>query len=203
MKIFLWIALAVCAILMLLCVPRMRVQVSYDMKSVAVSVKVLCFSFSVFPGNKRKRKKADGQQTHVAQKEKKDASLPAEILKIEGVTRELLEGAGRLVRAIRIDRLHLDVRVASSDAGTTAMLYGGTCAAVGLLLPLVENYFTVRQKMIAVNADFSQEQPLLLFQTELSARPMVLIAVVSGVAVRMLGKILKQKKAVQHEQSSN
>ncbi len=204
MKIFLWIVVALGAVLALLLVPRVRVRLEYSAKQAFVRVKVLCFSIRIFPKKEGKHKQKDqssaGKKAPVGETE---PLVSAEILKIEGIVRELLDGAGRLLHAVQIDRLDLNAVVASPDVGTTAMLYGGACAAMGLLLPVIENNFRVKQRAIAINADFSRTEPAFSILIELSARPVVLIAIALCFAARVFQKILKQKKAVQHEQSSD
>ena len=56
---------------------------------------------------------------------------------------------------LRIKRLMLKLYLAGDDPCALALQYGGAWAAVGGLLPLLEEAFVLKKRDISVNADFS------------------------------------------------
>ena len=98
-------------------------------------------------------------------KRKESRSFRAEkVLKEEGVRavieyylqigRLLKSAAERLMRAITVDRLYLDVLVASGDAAQTAIDYGKICAVVYPIQALIESKMRVRRRAINISTDF-------------------------------------------------
>lgn len=73
------------------------------------------------------------------------------------------EAAGRMRRAIRIDRLELSVCVGGSDPGDAALLYGGINTFLGMILPLFEHAFQVRKRRVATSVDFDAETTEITF----------------------------------------
>ena len=69
------------------------------------------------------------------------------------------DAAGRLRRKIRIDRFCLDFTAAAADPASAALLFGGANAAVGMIWPLVEQNFNVKERRIRTRVDFTAQRP--------------------------------------------
>ncbi|MBE6915022.1 MAG: DUF2953 domain-containing protein [Ruminococcaceae bacterium] len=75
-----------------------------------------------------------------------------------------IKAAGKLLSKVRIRNLRIDATVASKDPFKTAMMFGGSGAGVGVLLPLIEHHFRLEKRTVNVNADFeSDETKIVLF----------------------------------------
>lgn len=109
---------------------------------------------------KEKRKKAESPPPPP------DTPPPEEKPKAGGsfvLLRELLpfvtDAAGRLTRKIRIDLIRLDFTAAATDPAEAALAYGGANAAIGMIWPLIEHNFKVKDRRIRTRVDFDAKSP--------------------------------------------
>ena len=75
------------------------------------------------------------------------------------------------MRAITVDRLYLDVLVASGDAAQTAIDYGKICAVVYPIQALIESKMRVRRRAINISTDFLHDSGELKADIRLHAVP--------------------------------
>ncbi len=61
---------------------------------------------------------------------------------------------GRLLRAVTVDRLRLEMRISAADAADTAVRYGQVCAALYPALALIERAVRVRRREVRVEPNF-------------------------------------------------
>ena len=103
-----------------------------------------------------------------------------------------LDAAGRVARGLRVDKLRLKADIAAGDAAKTALAYGGACAAVSNLLPLVESTLDVRKRDLSVNACFEKNK------TEVEGEIIVttMVGRMALIGLRILIEFGKLKKAV-------
>lgn len=108
------------------------------------------------------------------------------------------EAAGRFKRKIRIDRLSLRVIWAASDPATAAMGYGAGNAALGMIWPVIEHNFKVKDRDLRVDVDFERKKP------ELEARAQATLTIAQGVtlAVSLGWKALKLYLGYRREQKN-
>ena len=158
MKVLLILAL-IAAVLALISLIRVGVQVLYVPSGLTLRLKLGPVRVTLLP-----RKKANKKKKKKKKKEKKEAA-PAERHKGDmlGQVRRVLplvaEGAGRLKRKVRLDRIYLDVTAAASDPASAALAFGGVNAAVGMIWPLVEQNFNVKDRRIRTRVDFEANRP--------------------------------------------
>lgn len=77
--------------------------------------------------------------------------------------------------AVRIDTLRADVVLATGDAARTGILLGACAALLGMITPVLENTFTIRDYHIAVDGDFQSAKPRWEGTLAFSARPIRLL----------------------------
>lgn len=109
------------------------------------------------------------------------------------------EAAGELKRRIRIDKLLLDFTAAGPDPANTAMVFGCSNAAVGMLLPLFEHNFNVKERRVRTTMDFNGKEPVIYIYAAFSARLGQLVSFTLRFGWRFLGLYLKHRK----QQKSN
>lgn len=68
----------------------------------------------------------------------------------------IAEAAGRFRRKLRIDVFQLEVTAAGSGA---ALCFGGANAFIGMIWPLVEQNFNVKERRLRTRVDFDAERP--------------------------------------------
>lgn len=173
--------------LFLLCL-KVTITIGYA-DAVTLSVKVLCFRFHILPKkqkraprsmsakkaarirrklNKKARKKALAAKEKQAKKEEKKRlsqdkppKTLAEILDILSLVRSLVATVVRkFFKHLRVDVARLKIRLALSDAASTALAYGAVTGSVNLLLPTLEklpNFRLPDAEDFGVEADFLGE----------------------------------------------
>ena len=167
-------------LLLLFLLGRIRVggEAEYSEKGLLVKARVGVLRLQVFPlkreKKKKKEKKTSGQQEEKAA-EKKSEPVPEKKKggPIELVKRYLplaCEAAGEMKRKIRIDKLYLDLTVASGDAAGTAMAYGYANMALGMLWPMMEQNFEVRDPRLHTSLDFTARSATVYIDAAFSAR---------------------------------
>lgn len=91
---------------------------------------------------------------------------------------------GRLVRAITVDHLRLEMTVSGADAADTAVEYGKMCATLYPILAFVEQAVTVRHREVRVEPNFLNEHSAFFADVRLH--------VAAGVAIVLQWKYLKK-----------
>lgn len=69
------------------------------------------------------------------------------------------EAAGRLKRKIRIDSIKLHIIWGASDPAAAAKGYGAGNAAMGILWPVIEHNFKIKEHDLSVDVDFQRTKP--------------------------------------------
>ena len=178
--------------LVLLSLIRVGVWVTYGPEGPTLRIKVGPVKLSLFPPKEKKRKKK--------RKQKKGELLPL----VRRALPTVAEAAGRLKRKVRLDRVYLDVAVGAGNPAGAALAFGGVNAALGMIWPLVEQNFNVKDRRIRTQVDFSAPH------TTVWADVAATLTVGQGVALALwlapkLPRILngeqrkQQKQAVQKE----
>lgn len=158
MDIFFGIVLTILVLLLVLCsLLFLRVWIGIAYKDAPmVELKVLCFSFRIFPRKekkKKKKKKKNPSKKSSAKKreepeksETKQKKQPSEIFAFyrELVEEVIISALGRLGKhlVLKVDRLI--IRIGSKDPAKTAVLYGGAIAGAETLIQLLSTLCNLR-----------------------------------------------------------
>ena len=70
----------------------------------------------------------------------------------------IAEAAGRFRRKLRIDVFQLEVTAAAPDPAAAALCFGGANAFIGMIWPLVEQNFNVKERRLRTRVDFDAER---------------------------------------------
>lgn len=202
-----WIVIG-CILLFLILIGQIRIGVKVDFSEAGLflNVKVGPFQFRVLPAGEQKAKKAKAtktvEQTDGAVTDKKKRVKDTLSLALRFVP-PLGEAAGRLKRKIRIDHLLLHVVWGADDPAAAAMGYGAGNAAIGILWPVVDNNFKVKEHDLQVDVDFERATPALsaMAQATLTVGQSLKLALILGFKALniFLGyrREQKEQKAVQ------
>lgn len=71
------------------------------------------------------------------------------------------EAAGELRQKIVIERMDVRLTAAAQDAMGAAMAFGYSNMALGMLLPILEQNFTVKKKSVCTDVDFNAQEPVI------------------------------------------
>jgi len=102
------------------------------------------------------------------------------------------------VKAIVFERFDLSLIVASDDHAKTGILYGGVSMAAGVFVPLFDDAFTVKERTVRINADFSLSKPSIGLNALVFVRPerMILIGIMLLAYLPVQYKKRNKEKAV-------
>ncbi len=171
------------------CIP-VGVRAVYD-EAAAVWLTVLGVRIRLYP---MKRKKKSKKQDEATQKEKKKFKFPPRA-QLEEYLRLLLEVLGRFRRRLVVKRLTLHAVFSGSDAADAALNYGRAWAAIGVVMPLMEQCFTIRKR--DVGAFLQEGEKTIRLKAELHATLTVgRFLHLALLALWRFYKIYKPKKAV-------
>ncbi len=184
---------------------RVGVQVKYAQNRLEVRLLAGPAKITLFPRKARKPKpRKKPKRTKAKQAKPKKAPPTAE--EIFALVKQLLpvaiEAAGQLRRKIRIDAFYLDITVASADPAKAAVNYGRLNGAIGMLWPLVEQNFKVKEWRIRTWVDFTTEHPTLSLRAAVTLTIGQILSLGIRVASRVLPILLKQKDGSKSRQET-
>lgn len=102
----------------------------------------------------------------------------------------LSQAVGRLLRAVTVDRLHLEMRISAADAADTAVRYGQVCAALYPTLAVIERAMRVRRREVRVEPAFLAESSAAFVDVRLH----VWVYRAAGAAFALLWRYLTMNK---------
>ncbi len=186
MKTFLLVVSAIAIIAVLVGLMRVRVHFVYGEDGAKVFFNVLFLKFGIYPNEKKKIRSVSKQDKSAKGKKGGDFSKILDLLRL---AKEL---SLRLRQKLYVDNLTLDITTASSDPFKTALIFGGSGAAVGVILAILENLFIIKEKKISVNADFSAQKTVAFMDLKLS----LTVAQLLNLAFHAVYKYIKLQKTV-------
>jgi len=111
---------------------------------------------------KKRKKIKDGAEGKL---EKRKLGTPGTILELLPLIKKAL---GRLRRKLLIKRLTIRYTAAFDDPSKTAQLYGAANAAIGVIVPVLENSFRIRRRDFRAAADFSDTHQSIYINAAIS-----------------------------------
>lgn len=200
------------AILFLLAICPLGVSVHYNADGAVVRLILGPVKLTVVPAKKKppKEKKEKKKPKKKPQKAESARQVgapepPAEpklekkeqggsILDFLPLVKTLFDFLGDFRRKLRIDNLQLKLIMAGGDPYNLAMNYGKAWAAVGNLLPKLEQWFVIKKRDIEVECDFVDTQTRVIAHMDLTITLGRLLAAVFTFAFKALIKFLKIMK---------
>lgn len=194
------ILLIVVCVFWLISLIRAGASVRYDVEGLKVWIRVGPVSHKVFPFKKKKQKKKEPKK-----KTEPEKAAPLSEAKRKGGSLELArrfiplaaDAAGRFQKKICIDDLEMELSWGAEDPADAALGFGCANAALGMLWPLLENNFNVRQKRIGTSVDFNTDKPVIYIFARASLRigQAASLGVLIGLkALRLLWQYRKEQK---------
>lgn len=186
--------LGLLALLVLLLLFPIFVRVQYR-EELTVRVRVLgipCYRFSSEKGRRKseataKRKKKaktkdkpaghndkHGFLTDLANDLKKDG-VSAVLGKLKALAQLAVGSAKRVLRSVTVDRLQLQLFIASEDAATTAIRTGQVCAALYPSLSALQGAVSIRHRAVTVTPDYLAEKGRVAADVKLRVVPIRLL----------------------------
>ncbi|MBR2354752.1 MAG: DUF2953 domain-containing protein, partial [Clostridia bacterium] len=136
------------------------------------------------------RQKKKEKEEKKATKKKKSVSEILSLLRL--ITSLLKIVLGKFFKHIRIDLKRLNIKIATSDAASTAIAYGAITGALSTLLPLIQSakqFSLPREEDLSVETDFLSDTPSLDLHLSVSLR----VWHVLDIALSALWRFVKHK----------
>ena len=207
-----WITLG---ILTLLAILPLGVSVKYNAEGPLVRLILGPVKLTVFPVKKKPKKEKPQKPEASAKKEQQPAikqigadkpgKVPGEappekketggsLLDFLPLVQELFRFLGDFRRKLRIKVLELKLIMAADDPCDLAVNYGRAWAAVGNLLPKLEQLFVIKKRNIEVECDFVAEETKVIARLDLTITLGRLLAAVVRFGFRAVKEFIKIKK---------
>ncbi|MDP4109179.1 MAG: DUF2953 domain-containing protein [Bacillota bacterium] len=155
---------------MILLFTPVKLEVIYENGLKRIRIYWWSLHLTVFPPKPAKKHAAKTKAKKENVREKK-RELPFEITSVSDVLRFAKKSAGRTLKSVLVERFNFSLTVASDDPAKTGILFGTASAGVGMLLPLFEDLFRVKERTVNVFVDFSKDTPSLAADALIAAIP--------------------------------
>ena len=160
--------IALGVLLFLLFLP-IGVSVRYDAAGPHAYLLVGAIHLSVFPIKKRKKKEgALKKEKPAAQKQKPAGKTGGSLTDFSPLVQICLDFLGDFGRKLRVNRLEMKLIFAGGDPCDLAINYGRAWAAVGNLVPRLEQIFVIKSRNIEIECDFTSETTRIFARLDLS-----------------------------------
>ena len=194
-------------VLFLLAVLPLGVKIWYDAEGFLLKVVLGPVRLTLFPRpkkpSKEKKKPAKAEKKPAAREEtlpkppqppkpepkekKQQGGSITDFLPLVKVALDLLSD---FRRKLRLDNLYLRLILASSDPCDLAVNYGKTWAAVGNLMPVLEQIFVIKKRDVEVQCDFTASETKVIAGLEITITLGRLLALVVVYAYRAIKEFL-------------
>ncbi len=165
--IFLYILLGIVLLICLILSLRINLHIIYEnepkvyLRILFIKLEILPNTSKIFGFNKQQEKKKD-LPTHVLKDIKDaDSTSPSIIDKLDSIRNILLILAESFKKHLHVRLSKIHIRVATSDAAKTAILYGAVSTAVACIIDIVDdiaNLKTLKESSVSVEPDFLSEK---------------------------------------------
>lgn len=206
-----WITLG---ILFLLAILPLGVSVHYNADGPVIKIILGPLKLQLVPAKKKPPKEKKEKPKKEKKPKKKPESKPKQVgadapppepkpekkeqggslLDFLPLVKTLFDFLGDFRRKLRVDNLQLKLIMAGGDPYNLAMNYGRAWAAVGNLLPKLEQWFVIKKRDIEVECDFVDTQTRVIAHMDLTITLGRLLAAVFTFAFRALATFLKIQK---------
>lgn len=163
MKAILILGAVLLALGALLRLVRLGALAEYSAAGLRLKLKVGPLRLMLYPRKPKRPRRKAGKSSR---REKKTGGTPAAGAgrRAAGAGEAVLlpliaEAAGRFRRKLRIDVFQLEVTAAAPDPAAAALCFGGANAFIGMIWPLVEQNFNVKERRLRTRVDFDAERP--------------------------------------------
>lgn len=187
----LYIILALLVIIAIILLLRAGILLVYGEEGFFADVKIGPYKFRAFPREEKEEKKKEKKpykKTEPTEKPVKErgGSLKTFQLYWPSVTETL----GRLRRKLTVDELTLYVAAGGSDPANIALAYGGVNAAMGMMIPVLEQSLDIKKRDFETSFSFELREPYIFARLKATAAVWELIYI----GLPLLSLYLKTRK---------
>lgn len=199
-----WVVLAcILVALFLVSLIRVGVRAEYDDRQLTVRLRTGPAALQVYPLKQRKKKeKKPAKQKPQKKQEEPEPDTGEKLSLLWELFPVALRAAGSLRRKISVDLLEAHILLAGSDPASVAVAFGSANAIIGMVLPLLEQNFHIRQRDIRTAVDFQRAH------SEVQAKVALSLTVGQGVTFALrfgwqaLGVLLRWRRQNETEKTA-
>ncbi len=183
--------------LTLLAVMPLGIHLSYDIGGLVVNLIIGPVSVPLFPReNTKKKTKPEKKISHPttrASSGSKNQKKGGSICDFEGVLRQILAFLGHFRRKLLIKNLRMKLILAGGDPCDLAVNYGKSWAALGNVMPLLEQIFRIRNRDLEIACDFCGDKTTVVADIGIVISLGRLLSLVTVHGLRILSEFIKLK----------
>lgn len=148
--------------------------------------------FRVYPG---KKKEKEPEKTEKKKSQKKEKSQKGGSWQdFQSVIKTILEFLEQFRRKIRVNDLELKLTLAGDDPCDLALNYGRAWAALGNLMPLLEQCFVIKKRDVEVQCDFTSDKTRIYARADVTITLARALHLLSRHGIKVIKDLLKLKK---------
>lgn len=186
-------------VLLLLAMLPLGIRLDYNADGVRVTLHVGPVKYTLYPGKKKRNQEQEepGQKkavpTPAAEAKGKKKESGGKLTDFMPLVKTILDLLCDLRRKIRVKELYLRLILASSDPADLAISYGRAWAALGNLMPQLEQLFRIQKRDVEVECDFtaSETRCVARLDVTITLGRLLALSVVYGI------RALKEYKTMQ------
>ena len=188
------------AILILLWFLPLGIRVIYNQNGIFADLLIGLIPVRVYPGKKKTDGKSGSEDRPAKTKKQKSADQKDQAggsyKDFVPLVKMIVAFLGDFRRKLLIKRLEMKLVLAGDDPCDLAVNYGKAWAAVGNLMPLIEQIFVIRKSNLQVHCDFLAETIKVTTVVDITITVGRLVGLAVKYGVLALQEYLKLKKAV-------
>lgn len=183
------------AVLVGLAILPIGVSAIYDYGGAVIRLIAGPIRIKVYPSEKKPSKKEKKEKTP---KEQTKAAAPAakksrggSIADFFPLVQVVLDFVRTFFRKLRVNRLELKIILAGDDPCDLALNYGRACAALGSLVPVLEENFVILKRDTQVECDFTADTTTVYARADLTITVGRILALGVRYGIRALREFMK------------
>lgn len=164
--------IALGVVVLLACLP-LGVSATYNAQGAAVRMIAGPVRFLVYPSKRKKKdsgheKKAKAQKQKASAKKEEPSQQGGSYTDFLPLAKTVLDFLGACRPKLRVKRLDFKLILAGNDPAALAVNYGRAWAAVGNLMPHLENNFVILKRDVEVECDFTAKSTVVYARLDLT-----------------------------------
>lgn len=187
------------ALLLVLMIP-VGIKATYNNHGAAVDLFIGPVRIALYPGKKTKKSKQKRSKNGFDETKRVKKHAVGDLAEFLSIARLILDFLKDFRRKLRINRLEIVIILAGGDPCDLSVDYGRACAALGSLMPCIEQLFIINRRRIEVECDFVAEKTVVDAGVDMRISVARVISLFGYHGFRVFRKyfnIMKKSKAVQ------
>ena len=188
------------AIICLLAILPLGFRAVYRDKNPGLWVLLGPIKLQIIPSKPKDKPKKDSKKKPTKSAEKKSGGKKKESSKggsyrdFLPIVQTILEFLGYFRRKIRVNHLEMKLTLAGGDPCDLAVNYGKAWAALGNLLPLLEQVFVIKKRNLDVECDFVSNETLVFARMDVTITLGRTLHLLTRHGIKILRQLLQLKK---------